>query len=105
MNWNGVGNTHYETGGRMKNISEILKQLSMLTQFGLTLLVPTVLCLGGCYLLIRKTGIGMWIYIPGLILGLGSSAMVAWKFCRQVLKDEKKEAEKKDRTISFNRHE
>ena len=90
----------------MKMFSEVLKQLSLLTQFGLTLLIPTVMCLGICYLLTVKTGAGSWIYIPGLILGLGSSGMVAWKFYLQVMKDEKKHTDsKKEKTISYNRHE
>ena len=88
----------------MKMFTEILKQLSWLTQFGLSLLTPTVLCIGVCYLLCSRLGLGAWIYIPGFILGLGSSAMVAWKFYKWVMKDEKKAGKKKDRSVSFNEH-
>lgn len=89
----------------MRIFSEVMKQLSMLTQFGLSLMTPTVLCLVVCYFLTVKAGAGIWVYIPGLILGLGSSAMVAWKFYCQVLKDGKKQDEKKEKTFSYNRHE
>ena len=88
----------------MKQWTEILKQLSMLTQFGLSLLTPTLLCLAICYLLTVKVHLGGWIYIPGFFFGLGGSAMVAWKFYQRTIKDGKKEEHQRGKKTSFNEH-
>ena len=95
----------------MKQWSDIIKNLSLLTQLGLSLITPTLLCLGICYLLQNKTGIGAWIYIPGFFFGLGGSATVGWNFYQMMERRQKKEdaargitrGEKKKGT-SFNNH-
>lgn len=87
----------------MKQYMEIIRQLSMLSQLGLSFVTPLLLCMGLCWLLQAKAGAGAWVYIPGIILGLGSSFTVAWKFYAAVTKREEKRAGKKK--ISFNRHE
>lgn len=90
---------------RMKLWTELLKQVTLLTQFGLTLLTPLLLCLGLCYLLTAKAGWGGWIYILGFFFGLGGSGMVAWKFYLQTMKDERKSEEKSAKKhINYNRH-
>ena len=61
----------------MKHWSDILKNVSMLTQFG-------------------------WIYLPGFFFGLGGCASVAWKMYRSLLHRQEKE-EKKEKA-AFNRH-
>ena len=82
--------------------SEILRNLTMLSQFGLSLVMPVLLCLGACFLIIRHTGAGTWIYIPGFILGLGSSAVTAWKMAQSVL--QKQNHNRRSDDIGFNRH-
>lgn len=86
----------------MKQWSELVKQLTLLTQFGLSLITPLLVCLGACVWLIGHTGLGGWIFIPGFILGLGSSGMVAYKLYLSVTKSQEK-GERKKKT-SFNRH-
>ena len=88
----------------MKQWSQILKNLSLLTQLGLSLLTPTLLCLFVCYLLQTRVGLGMWIYLPGFFFGLGGSATVAMNFYRLMEKRGKKEKKDKKNTISFNGH-
>ena len=83
--------------------SGFMKNITMVTQFGLSLLMPTLMCLAGCWWLTMHTGIGAWIYIIGFIFGLGSSFMVADKLYLSVTKKEEKEKEKR-KTISFNKH-
>ena len=87
----------------MKQWSEILKNLALLTQFGLTLLTPTLMCVLLCYLAVQFLGWGEWIYILGFFFGLGGSADVAWKLYKRTMKNEGK-SEKKKNTISFNDH-
>ena len=75
----------------MRQWMDLVKNLTMLTQFGLSFITPTLLCLGVCWLLYAKMGVGGWIFVPGFVLGLGSSAMVAWKLYLSVMKQEKKQ--------------
>ncbi|MDO4490464.1 MAG: AtpZ/AtpI family protein [Lachnospiraceae bacterium] len=75
--------------------------MTIVTQFAVSLLTPIVLSLLLCWYLTDRTGIGLWVYIPGFIVGFGTAFMVAYKLYLQVLKKDKKE--NRQRT-SFNRH-
>ena len=59
--------------------------------------------MGICYLLISKAGIGLWIYIPGFILGLGASFMTAYKLWLSVIAREKERGE--EEPPAFNLHQ
>ena len=74
----------------LKQWSEILRNVTMLSQLGLSFITPLLLCLALCWFIISKTGVGGWIYIPGFFFGLGGSATVAYKFYLSVNKQEKK---------------
>ena len=87
----------------MKNWSELIKNLTMLTQFGLSLIPPLILCIGISWYLDTHTGIGGWIYIAGFFFGLGGSGMFAYKTFKKVTGKTKKKDNSKG--ISFNRHE
>jgi len=82
---------------------DMIKNITMLTQFGLSLVTPLLLCLGLCWLLYAKAGCGGWVFIPGFFFGIGGSAMVAWKLYVAVRKQEEKD--KKKKRVSFSRHE
>lgn len=86
----------------MKNWADITKNLTLLTQLGLSFITPLLVCLGICWWLYSHIGLGGWIFIPGFFFGMGSSGMVAYKFYLSITASNKKE-EKKNKT-SFNRH-
>lgn len=86
----------------MKDLVTISQRLIMVGQFGLSLLMPLLMCLGGCYLLISKLGLGLWIYIPGFVFGLGGGFMTAYKFWLAVSRREKEKGEKEP--PAFNLH-
>ena len=91
-------------GGRKNNFtewSEILKHLTLLSQLGLTLIMPVLLCMGACWLLTSKIGLGGWVYIPGFILGIGASCTTAYKVYLSVMR--RQENKKRD-GVNFNRH-
>lgn len=88
----------------MKKWTEIFKQLSLLSQFGLTLIIPPVLCLGLCWWLAGKFGLGAWIYIPGFVFGLGASFMTAYKFYVAQTRGQERKSEEKKNKHSFNKH-
>ena len=87
---------------QMKDWVEISQRLIMLGQLGLSLMMPILICLGICYLLVTKAGLGLWIYIPGFIFGLGASFMTAYKMWLSVTAKEKKKAQ--EEPPAFNRH-
>lgn len=89
----------------MKKYSNIFNQIILISQFGLSLVVPLVMCLGIAWLLNVKAGWGLWVYFPGFVFGLGSSFMTAYNFyLLQLKKTEKTEKDTKKR-VSFNTHE
>ncbi|MBO5624092.1 MAG: AtpZ/AtpI family protein [Butyrivibrio sp.] len=90
---------------QIKRMSEILSQFAMIGQLGLSLLMPLLLCLFACYLLCSKLSVGVWVYIPGFILGLGGSMTTAYKVYLSVIhREEKKKKEKNPNEIYFNKH-
>ncbi|MBQ6322310.1 MAG: AtpZ/AtpI family protein [Lachnospiraceae bacterium] len=98
----------------MKQTSEILKNITLVGQLGLSLLTPVLLCLFLCMFLQNRFHLGGWIFIPGFILGLGGSMMTAWKFYKAQEAQWKKKkdntdvstppAERGKNTALFNRH-
>ena len=86
----------------LKQWPEILRNVTMPSQLGLSFITPLLLCLALCWFIISKTGVGVWVYIPGFFFGMGGSATVAYKFYLSINKQQKKK-HKKDK-IYFNRH-
>ena len=85
------------------DINEIFRNLVLLSQLGLSLITPLLFCLGICWWLTVRSGIGGWVFIPGFILGLGGSAMTGYKVYLAHCGDSKKD-DKGDK-VFFNRHD
>ena len=83
--------------------NEIFAQLTMLAQLGLSLATPLLICLAVCYLLCTRLGFGLWVYILGMIMGLGASFMTAYKVYLSVTGRQKKR-ERGEKEVSFNKH-
>ena len=83
--------------------NEIFAQLALLGQLGLSLAMPILMCLGACYLLCTRLGIGLWVYLPGMILGLGASFMTAYKVYLSVTRRGKDDGSS-SRGPAFNEH-
>lgn len=83
-------------------ISEMMKNITLLTQLGLSLVTPLLVCLALCWWLCARVGLGGWVYIPGFFFGLGGSGMSAYKVYMTVIGRAGREG-KKDK-ISFNSH-
>ena len=83
-------------GNIMKNWADILKNLTILTQFSLSFITPLLLCLALSWWLTEKFQIGPWIYIPGFFFETGRfRAMVAYKLYLSVSSHQKKERKEK----------
>jgi len=74
----------------------------MLGQLGLNIIIPIIICVLGCWFLTDKLGVGEWVFIPGLILGLGSAFMSGYKFYLSESKKAKKDGS--DSKKAFNKH-
>lgn len=85
----------------MKEWSKAFRNLSILSQFGLSLAMPLLLCLFVSYQLREHFHLSYWIYLPAFFFGLAASFMTAYKFYLSVSEKEKKQ-ETKDR--AFNQH-
>ena len=83
--------------------NEILAQLTLLGQLGLSLATPILMCLGACYLACTRLHAPLWIYLPGMILGLGASFMTAYKVYLAVTRKEKKQ-QRGAHERAFNEH-
>ena len=83
----------------MKGLYKTLEDLVWLTQLGLNLLLPLVLCLGGCWWAVNHWGWPMWVYIPAILLGLAAGAQNFWVFAKEHLKRAQKD---KPRRVGFN---
>ena len=57
----------------MKGWYKALEDLVWLTQLGLNMLLPLVMCLGGCWWAVSHWGWPMWVYLPAVLLGLDRS--------------------------------
>ena len=87
----------------MRKWSNIYRNISILTQLGLSLAMPLLLCLFLCQQLSLRFSLGEWVYIPGFFFGLGGSFMTAWKLFRSIMKREDEEKKKRE-TAAFNQH-
>lgn len=74
----------------MTRWNEIFAQLTMLGQLGLSLAMPLLMCLAACYLLCTRLQAPLWVYLPGMVLGLGASFMTAYKVYLSVTRRQKK---------------
>ena len=87
-----------------KKIRQKGEEDETMSQLGLSLITPVLICLAVCWLIVSKTGTGGWVYIPGFFFGLGGSGTVAYKFYLSINRQQKKENKKKKNKVSFNRH-
>ncbi len=88
-----------------RQFSRIVGQFAMVGQLGLSLLMPLLICLFVCYLLNTRLLVGVWVYIPGFIMGLGASMTTAYKVYLSVVhKEEKKKIKRGPDEVSFSKH-
>ena len=87
----------------MSPMFKLLRSLTWLTQLGLSIIAPPVLCVGGCWWLQNRFSLGGWIMVLGIVLGLGASVSGAMQFYSTVRRQAGKG--EKDRPDAFNTHE
>ena len=88
----------------MKGFYHVLEDLVWLTQLGLTMLLPLVMCLGGCWWAVEHWGWPQWCFLPAVLLGLASGAQNFWVFARARLKKAERDSRDDARRKGFNQH-
>ena len=88
----------------MRKWSNIYRNISILTQLGLSLAMPLLLCLFFCHYLVARWQVGAWVYIPGFFFGLGGSFTTAWKLYRRECERTEQEEKEKETRIASNDH-
>lgn len=89
----------------MHQMTKALKNLTLVTQFGLSFIMPLLICLLICMWLVNKYEVGTWVFIVGFFFGLGSSFVTAYKFFKSVMKNEDKEERNRKDKVYFNNHQ
>ena len=80
----------------MKGWYKALEDLVWLTQLGLNMLLPLVMCLGGAWWAVNSWSWPEWVFLPAILLGLASGAQNFWYFAKEHLDRAKKEKPKRD---------
>lgn len=79
------------------------RRTGMIIQLGITLIMPLLLCIAFCWWLCDAFGAGVWVYLPGIVLGLGAGMMSAYKFYRAVMRRQGRQKEDSDKASSAKR--
>ncbi|MBQ5430771.1 MAG: AtpZ/AtpI family protein [Lachnospiraceae bacterium] len=90
----------------MKDLGKVMTDIVYVGQLGLDMVVPVILCLGVSYYLHNNLHLGVWVFVPGLALGLGGSAMSFKRFYHRIVMKGTKKKDKKELGVPvFSRHE
>lgn len=83
----------------------IFEKLTWVFQLGFSLLFAPVCMLALCWWLTTYHGVGMWIYIPGLVVGMLIGFTSFAKFLRYCIREQDREREESASSRSgFNAH-
>lgn len=69
-----------------KKTKEILRNLSMITQLGLSVMTPILLCVVGAGYIDRRFDTGSWVLIPGIVIGAGAGMLSMIKIGKMMSK-------------------
>ena len=83
----------------LKGWYKALEDLVWLTQLGLNMLLPLVMCLGGAWWAVNNWSWPEWVFLPAILLGLAAGAQNFWYFAKEHMDRPKKE---KPKRVVFN---
>lgn len=67
-------------------LRECVENVMLLTQLGLSVAVPPLLCLYAANWLRGVLELGLWVMVIALLLGLGSAGVNVWRFWKLLQK-------------------
>lgn len=71
-------------------LKECIENLALLTQLGLSIAVPPLVCLYAAGWLRDRLELGLWVMVLALLLGLGGSIANVWKFWKMIEQRDKR---------------
>ena len=80
----------------MKDFINLFSRLTLLTQLGLTFVTPPILLTLGAVWVQEKTGIGDWLVIAAVLVGVISGVCGAASLIRAELARDRREEKKKN---------
>lgn len=86
----------------MNKMYAALENLVWVAQLGVSIIMPLLLCLALCWWLVNSLHWGGWVYVPGILLGLGGGGVTFADFAKRWMARAKKEGKKTP--PGFNRH-
>ncbi len=86
----------------MKKGFDFFKNIVWLTQLGLSIAVPPVLCILAAVWLRNRFALGGWVVAAGVVLGLGAAFMSLWQNLRAM--DRQAKEDDRDTGTNFNDH-
>lgn len=96
-----LGKWRTQEGATLKKMYAALENLVWVTQLGLSLLLPLVCCMALAFWMTVHWGVGGWIFVPAVLLGLATGAATFRRFAQMWLRRIQKEQRP---PAGFNRH-
>lgn len=89
----------------MRPYMKVLRGIVLVGQLGISLITPpVVMALLGSWLQ-RRFGLGTWVMLAAIVVGLLTSGTSAYHFCRRVMDSAKKEEDRGEKPVVFYHHE
>ncbi len=89
----------------MAQWTKLLKMVLIYTQLGFTLVTPPVVLLLLGWWLQSRLGLGTWVMVLCLAIGLVTAGTSAVQFFRNITKQSEKSEKKQNNTVNFHRHD
>ncbi len=91
----------------MKTYVKVLRAVSVMGQLGFTLLTPPLVLTLLAWWLEDRFGLGPWVMILAMVIGLITSAVSAYQFYRRVLVSvhQKEQKQEEEKPVVFYHHE
>jgi ABC-type dipeptide/oligopeptide/nickel transport system permease component len=88
----------------MHSVNKFLQNLTLLTQLGISLVTPPLVCIWLASYLQKKFSLGIWVMLVAIAVGLLASASTAYSFYKRYQVRNRKKDDGKP-PVSFNNHE
>lgn len=81
-----------------KETARSWRYLSLISQLAISMITPVLLMIFVCMWLKNKFGLGNWIVMAGMFLGIGSGLSSVWTYLKRFLREgEKQQQEYEDK--------
>ena len=88
----------------MKGLYDVARHLVWLTQFGLSIVIPPVLCIMGAVWLRRQFALGGWVVAVGVFVGVMAAVSCLQGSLKAMDQQGKAPQQKGPPPVNFNQH-